>query len=161
VDQRDSTTEWRLYEGVHKAADDANGISVRARFNNWVTGNAWFDDFSVVKMVVAPGNAIQPKDQDIPEIPEHFSLHQNYPNPFNPVTTIQYDLPHQTHVTIDIYNIMGQHVKTLVNAVQNPGSYSLIWDATNDRGALAPSGMYLYVLKTNEQRLTKKMVLLR
>ncbi|HBY17925.1 MAG TPA: hypothetical protein DEH00_01985 [Candidatus Marinimicrobia bacterium] len=77
------------------------------------------------------------------------------------MTTIQYDLPRQTHVSIDIYNIMGQHVKTLVNAVQNPGSYSLIWDATNDRGALAPSGMYLYVLKTNEQHLTKKMVLLR
>ena len=161
VDQRDSTTEWRLYEGIHKAADDANGISVRARFNNWVTGKAWFDDFSVVKMVVAPGSAIQPKEKDIPEIPERFALHQNYPNPFNPVTTIQYDLPHQTHVSIDIYNIMGQHVKTLVNAVQSPGSYSLIWDATNDRGALAPSGMYLYVLKTNEQQLSKKMVLLR
>ncbi len=160
IDQRDSTTEWTLYEGVHQAKDDATGISVRARFNNWVTGTAWFDDFSVVKMAVAP-SAIEPENRQTAKLPEKFALKQNYPNPFNPETTIEYGLPKQSHVTLTIYNVLGQQVRTLTNTVQHAGNYSIVWDAKNDRGEMVPTGMYLYVLTTNEQRMTRKMVLMR
>jgi len=160
VDQRDSTTEWRLYEGVHKASDEATGISVRARFNNHVTGTAWFDDFSVVKMSVVT-SSIEPRDNDDIEIPKTYALLQNYPNPFNPQTTIEYQLPAQTRVDMVVYNVMGQKVKTLVNSVQNAGNYSIVWDARNDHGNLVSSGVYFCVLKTNEQRLTSKMILMR
>jgi len=161
VDQRDSTTGWTHYEAVHQAADDAYGISVRARFNNWVTGTAWWDDFSVVKMALAGGSAIEPEKEMAGKVPSKFALAQNYPNPFNPETTIEYALPKQSKVSLTIYNVLGQQVKSLTNTVQNAGNYSIVWDAKNDRGEAVPTGMYLYVLSTNEQRMTRKMVLMR
>ncbi|MBL7067654.1 MAG: T9SS type A sorting domain-containing protein [Candidatus Marinimicrobia bacterium] len=160
VDQRDSTTDWRLYEAVHQASDLATGISVRARFNNWVTGTAWFDDFSVVKMAVAP-TAIEPEDEKTTRVPEKFTLLQNYPNPFNPETTIEYALPNQSKVTLTVFNILGQQVRTLTNTVQEAGNYSVVWNASDDLGKAVPTGMYLYVLRTNDQRMTRKMLLIR
>ncbi|MFH2024915.1 MAG: FlgD immunoglobulin-like domain containing protein [bacterium] len=160
VDQRDSTTGWIHYVVVDQAPEDATGISVRARFNNWVTGTAYFDDFSVVKMAVAP-TAIEPENEKTTRVPEKFALLQNYPNPFNPETTIEYALPKQSKVTLTIYNVLGQQVRTLTNTVQNAGNYSIVWDAKNNHGEAVPTGMYLYVLSTNEQRMTRKMVLMR
>ncbi len=161
VDQRDSTTGWRLYEGVHQASADAYGISVRARFNNWVTGTAWFDDFSVVKMVLAGGSAIEPEKGMTANVPSRFVLAQNYPNPFNPETTIEYALPSQSKVTLTVFNVLGQKVRTLTNTVQPAGHYSVVWDSRNEQAELVPTGVYFYVISTNEQRISKKMVLMR
>jgi hypothetical protein len=101
--------------------------------------------------------AIDPMDL----IPNVFALHQNYPNPFNPVTTINYDLPEQAHVSIMIYDIMGRKVKRLINQAQNAGYKSVIWDATNDLGQPVSAGMYLYRIQTDRFSKTMKMVLLK
>jgi hypothetical protein len=133
---------------------------VRARFNNQVTGTAWFDDFSVEKMII-PTTGIEPKPDQAAKLPKKYILVQNYPNPFNPETTIEYRLPSQSKVTLVIYNVLGQQIRTLTNTVQNAGTHQIIWDARDDRGELQPTGVYLYVLSTNERHITKKMVLMR
>ena len=95
------------------------------------------------------------------QIPKEYILNQNYPNPFNSVTTLRYDLPEQSDVTITIYNMLGRKVKTLVNPTQDSGFKSVIWDATNDYGKPVSAGVYLYQIQAGEFVQTKKMVLLK
>lgn len=89
-------------------------------------------------------------------LPKEFALGQNYPNPFNPVTTIRYQLPQSSHVTLKIYNIFGQVVATLVDGAEHAGFKSVEWNAGN-----IPSGVYLYHLQAGNFVETKKMILLR
>ena len=84
-----------------------------------------------------------------------FHLEQNYPNPFNPTSTIRYSIPKQSFVTLKVYNILGQEVATLVNAVRKAGSYSIVFNAST-----IPSGVYVYTLATDEFVSTKKMTLI-
>ena len=95
------------------------------------------------------------------QIPKEYILNQNYPNPFNPVTTLRYDLPEQSDVTITIYNMLGRKVKTLVNSTQDAGFKSVIWDATNYQGNPVSAGVYLYKIQAGEYISTKKMLLLK
>jgi len=110
-----------------------------------------------VNRIVVGTLAIDPMDL----IPEKFALHQNYPNPFNPVTTINYDLPEQAHVSIMIYDIMGREIRHLVNGIQEPGFKTTIWDASNNLGEPVSAGMYLYRIQTDRFSKTMKMVLLK
>lgn len=97
------------------------------------------------------------KSSDNAELPESFSLSQNYPNPFNPTTRIDYSLPSAQHVTLEIYNVHGQKVRTLVDAEMGPGDHTVEWDATSDAGTQVASGVYLYRLTAGDQTETKKM----
>jgi len=98
------------------------------------------------------------------ETPTQFELYQNYPNPFNPATTIDYSIPNVmdvkfasiTNTRLIIYDILGREVATLVNAKQNPGSYSVIFDASN-----LSSGIYFYKLSYGDLVLIKKMIFLK
>lgn len=85
-----------------------------------------------------------------------FALEQNYPNPFNPVTVINYQLPENTFVTLKVYDILGNEVKTLVNENQNSAIYKIDFDGSN-----LASGMYIYKLTAGNYTSTKKMMLLR
>lgn len=93
---------------------------------------------------------------DIRTIPAEFALHQNYPNPFNPSTTIRYDLPAETRVRIRIFDLLGQEVATLADAVEQAGSRSVTWNAGG-----SPSGIYFCTLETPDRRATRKLILLR
>jgi hypothetical protein len=93
--------------------------------------------------------------------PTAFALLQNYPNPFNPTTTLCYDIPENSHVTITVYDMLGREVKTLVNGTQEAGYKSMIWDATNNNGNPISAGVYLYQIHAGEFVQTKKMVLLK
>ena len=95
-------------------------------------------------------------------VPKVFALANNYPNPFNPATTIKYALPTAADVELNVYNITGQVVRTLVAEHQNAGRYAVEWDATNDNGHSLSSGMYFYRLEAGGEFLeTKKMLLLK
>ncbi|NIA29130.1 MAG: T9SS type A sorting domain-containing protein, partial [Actinobacteria bacterium] len=94
------------------------------------------------------------------EIPKKFDLSQNYPNPFNPTTTIRYQLPQVVKVRLQIYNIMGQLVRTLVDGEKEPGYHAVIWDGRNDVGMGVGSGVYYYRLIAGEHVMVKKMALL-
>ena len=89
-------------------------------------------------------------------LPTEFSLSQNYPNPFNPSTTIKFDIPKATRVSLKIYNVLGQEVETLVNEIMEPGAYNFKWDA----GHFA-SGMYIYRIEAGNFVQSKKMMLIK
>jgi flagellar hook assembly protein FlgD len=93
--------------------------------------------------------------------PAGYALEQNYPNPFNPVTDIIYAIPASSHVSVDIFNTMGQKVKTLVDQYMTAGTYQTKWDAKDDFGATVPSGVYLCRLNANGFGKTIKMTLAR
>jgi hypothetical protein len=95
-------------------------------------------------------------------IPDEFALNQNYPNPFNPSTQISFDVPQGgEHIMLNIYNILGQNVSTLVNGVMNPGTYTMEWNATDEAGNPVASGIYFYELRSSSFTARKKMLLIR
>ncbi len=94
-------------------------------------------------------------------VPTEYALHQNYPNPFNPVTTIVFDLPEATDVQIEIFNVLGQRVRTLVNRSYQPGSYRLQWDGRSDSRAAAPSGMYVCRIQAGDYIQERKLLLMK
>lgn len=100
-------------------------------------------------------------ENEVSQIPESFELFQNYPNPFNPSTTIRYHLPVRSHVTLTIFNVLGQEVVRLVDKVQLAGKYAVRWDGENTSSQLASSGVYFYKLKTDRFTKVRKMLLIR
>jgi len=94
-------------------------------------------------------------------MPDAYLLYQNFPNPFNPVTTITYQIPQYDRVNIAIYNIKGQEIKSLLNWFQNPGTYSVIWNGTDNAGNPVPAGIYIYYLNTQFFQSNRKLVLLK
>ncbi len=103
---------------------------------------------------------------DVPEvatetIPETYRLHQNFPNPFNPGTTIRYELPATSQVSVVIYNVLGQKIRSLVDTIQPAGNYRIQWDGTNDLGEPVAAGVYFVSLKTDKLVLSRKMLLIR
>ena len=91
--------------------------------------------------------------------PEKFELSQNYPNPFNQSTVIRYSLSVMSDVQLNIYNCLGQRIKTLVHSKMQAGQNQTIWDGTNEAGRTVSSGIYLYKLETGVGVKTKKMLL--
>ncbi|MCP4580696.1 MAG: T9SS type A sorting domain-containing protein [candidate division Zixibacteria bacterium] len=95
-------------------------------------------------------------EEYVDDLPARISLHQNYPNPFNAQTTIKYDLPKESKVTIEIYDLMGRLVATLQDGLQSTGYHQIIWDA-NDLS----SGVYFYRLQAADYTETRKIVLMK
>jgi len=93
--------------------------------------------------------------------PKDYKLYQNYPNPFNPTTNIEYQLPEQTMITMKIYNIRGQEVKTLVDNVKQAGYHSVVWNGLDNNDKPVASGVYYYRIETKSYNEVKKMILLR
>ncbi len=92
-------------------------------------------------------------------LPVQYNLHQNYPNPFNPSTTIGYEIPKSSFVSLTIFNVLGEKIRTLVDETKQAGRYSIFWDGKNETGSKAPSGLYFYQLQAEEFACTYKMVL--
>lgn len=93
--------------------------------------------------------------------PAAFALSQNYPNPFNPSTMISYSLPKSTQVSVVVYDLLGNKVKTLVNEATEAGTYEVVWNATNDLGVQVPSGNYILKMVAGDFTQTRKMTLLK
>ncbi|UCE74385.1 MAG: T9SS type A sorting domain-containing protein, partial [Methanomassiliicoccales archaeon] len=95
------------------------------------------------------------------ELPKQFALEQNYPNPFNPETTISYNLPKQTHVTLNIYNIVGEKVITLCDTKKNAGYHSVRWNGRDSLGRYVSGGIYLCKMEAGTYSKTIRMLLLK
>ena len=94
-------------------------------------------------------------------LPTAFSLGQNYPNPFNPTTAIEFNLPKASHVTLTIYNILGQRVTDLINSTLSAGNKSIEWNGTDANGRTVESGVYFYKISADEFSMTRKMMMLK
>lgn len=94
-------------------------------------------------------------------LPKSIVLHQNHPNPFNPSTTIQFELPKSSNVSLAVYNLLGQKVATLVDDFLSGGRYSVVWNSRSDAGDQCSSGVYFYRLTHDVGTVSKKMVLLK
>lgn len=127
-------------------------------YNEWVNGvpnvhslNPEFQGGTVALESRTPAAAL----------PTEFSLSQNVPNPFNPSTVVAYALPKDARVNLSVYNVLGQHVKTLVDDMQRAGRQSVTWDGTDNNGSTVASGVYFYKLRAGDFTDTKKMLLLK
>jgi hypothetical protein len=92
----------------------------------------------------------------VPGIPESYALEQNFPNPFNPSTTIRYGLPNRSHVTLLVFNTLGQQVVQLTNGDMDAGYHEVRFD-----GSSLSSGVYFYIIQTGGFVETKRLMLLR
>jgi FlgD Ig-like domain len=92
---------------------------------------------------------------------ESFMLRQNYPNPFNPETEIRFQLPTATHVIVRIFDLLGEEIRTIVNANYAAGLHAVRWDGRDHRGGIMPSGVYFYQMVTPKFSRTMKMILTR
>ncbi|MCK4653316.1 MAG: T9SS type A sorting domain-containing protein, partial [Candidatus Cloacimonetes bacterium] len=101
-------------------------------------------------------------DDETPEIPGVFALNQNYPNPFNPQTTISFSVAQTlSFVNLEIYNIKGQKVKTLVNEKLNAGAHQVIWHGKDENGKSVSSGIYFYKMDSGRYTSVMKMILMK
>ena len=98
---------------------------------------------------------------EIDGLPLVYALRQNYPNPFNPSTTIKFDLPVATEVSLVIYDLLGQEVVWLASEQMEPGYHQIVWKGETADGRSVPSGIYIARLLTPEYRKSIKMVLLK
>ena len=103
------------------------------------------DDLVVIKLAV----------QDSSDVGSNL-LKQNYPNPFNPTTTIEFSLPERSYVELNVYNVLGVKLTTLIQGVKDAGTYSVKFNASK-----YPSGLYIYELQTDKFKQTKKMIYLK
>ena len=137
VTSLEATWDVHAYDGF-EATESSNGPWALTFDGGWVLG-----------------------DLDNNTIPDVFALHNNYPNPFNPVTNIRYDIPVASDVRIDIYNIAGEKVRTLVSREHQPGRYKIQWNATNEFGSPVATGMYIYKIHAKDFTSVKKLLLMK
>jgi len=94
-------------------------------------------------------------------VPSKYSLQQNFPNPFNPSTVIRYSVPEQGDIKLEVFDITGKLVRTLVNTFRLSGNYETVWNGRDDRGMNVPSGVYIYKLQAGKFSESKKMLLIK
>jgi hypothetical protein len=128
-----------------------------------VQGNESAENWDYIKVLpFLAGLGIEDDEENGGGIPKAYALGQNYPNPFNPSTSITYSLAEKGNVVLDVMNLRGQHVTTLLNGVKEAGSHSVTWDGKNSLGQTVSSGIYFYRLRTDDGfNQTRKMVLLK
>ncbi len=134
---------------------------IKVRFGH--LESAWSDTFFCGLDGQAPERLLLSENLQL--VPEVFSLAQNYPNPFNPTTTIEYAIPSvntgSVPVRLDVFNLKGQQVRTLVNENKAPANYSIVWDGRDDFGVQVGSGVYIYRIRTQGFLQSRKMLLVR
>jgi hypothetical protein len=140
--------------GVHEHWND----SINRQYSRDLGGG-----YGIELVKIFPSGSGIPEGSEILALPK---LYQNSPNPFNNSTSIRYEIPENSKVELDVYNIGGQKIKSIVNKVQLPGSYSYIWNGDFDNGAKAPNGIYIYTLEVTaangkKSQQSEKMLLVR
>ena len=157
LEKKDSTDAW-VNVSLRENTYSDNGLLTETvqskwRDENWLPRRRYEYNYSTDRGVLSAGAPAA--------LPKKIALSQAYPNPFNPVTTISYRLLEADYITIDIYDMIGNKVCTLVNQRQDAGTRSILWNAINDRGQPVAAGVYLYTVQAGGDWISKKMVLLK
>jgi hypothetical protein len=113
------------------------------------------------KVIIGTASYVEKERQGIPLVPQAFSLDQNFPNPFNPETVIRYTLAAKSEVTLEIYNALGQRVRTLVDGTEGTGVHEVVWNGMNQSGGQTASGVYFCRLRTENFTAVRKLLLVR
>lgn len=138
----------------------ANNEQIQITFNDLVVAAA--GGMAVPSHGVGGVVTISVDIENETSLPTDFALKQNYPNPFNPTTTIGFDVPENSNIRINVFNVLGQEVRTLVTGSYAAGRYHAVWDATDNRGSKVVSGVYFYRMTTDKGfSSTNKLVLLK
>ena len=144
-----STASYKLSSSLAQSITGyQEGTSYKVYTGFW---NPWVVEMSPVEW----------EEFDFSQRPTRFALRQNYPNPFNPSTVIQYALPKSSFVKVEIYNILGQRVRSLVEEEEQPGYKMIQWDGRDDSGVEVSSGVYFYKIEAGEFVECRKMTLLK
>ena len=144
-----STASYKLSSSLAQSVAGVQGGATKKVYTGF--WNPWVVETSPVEW----------EEEDFSQLPKEFDLRQNYPNPFNPTTVIEYALPKASLVKIQIYNILGQKVRNLVDELQEPGYKTIYWDGKDDRGNEVSSGVYFYRIEAKDFVKCKKMTLLK
>ena len=145
-----STNHGQTWQQINDGLTSPEVVCLKVDHLGYVVGGSYGGG---VFRSLYPTTSVEGKESPLPV---SASLAQNYPNPFNPATTITYELSALSHVTLKLYNLLGQEVATLVNRVEPPGIKSVRFDASG-----IPSGVYFYRLEAGTLMETRKMVILR
>ena len=170
VDDPDSTLHWLVSgnNSVIVTINDILNVAVLSSPLSWtgfetlifnVTDDSSAGDSDTLLVHVTASLGVN-SEQGF-DIPIFYSLSQNYPNPFNPVTRFRYQIPETVHVSLNVFNVFGQQVRTLVDARREAGYYSVYWDGRNDKGEKLTSGVYFSRIKAGKFTKTRKMIILR
>ena len=153
-DYLEAPTAWTPY---YFNVSELSGTDARFAVQ-CVSENAFIlmiDDFRVDSTSDGVGN------EDVETLPNLNTLSQNYPNPFNPETSISFSMQEAGDVSLEIYNIRGQKVKTLLNEHREAGQHSVVWNGTDDNNKRVSSGVYFYRMRKGRFSSTKKMILMK
>ncbi len=154
IDYLEAPTEWTLY---NFNVSELTGTTVRFAIQ-CVSDDAFIfmmDNFRIDSTDDGVDN------ENVENIPQINSLAQNYPNPFNPETSIAFTTKESGNVAIEIYNVRGQKVKTLLNDYRKAGSHSVVWNGKDDNNKAVASGVYFYKMRNGKFSSTKKMILMK
>ena len=160
-DEKDTTNMYKVpYHHIEEYMHEA-GVELISGTWTIIATDGIYDTYATNGpfTLTIDGSQLKASDEDV--IPDEFALHSNYPNPFNPTTTISYDLPEQSHITLDIYDLLGKRIKTLVHQSQDAGRQIVMWDGTDDVRRQVSAGVYLYRIQTGEFTQTRKMLILK
>ncbi|MCD4818808.1 MAG: T9SS type A sorting domain-containing protein [Candidatus Cloacimonetes bacterium] len=135
---------------------DSNYRYVRCR----KSGSGWHT-YSEIEVIGNIRGLTTETEEEIPEFPNIYSLSPNYPNPFNPETTIDFSLKETDNVSLKVYNIKGQLVKTLVNEKKETGNHSIVWNGKDNNDRKVSSGVYFYQINADEFTDVKKMMMIK
>lgn len=138
-----------------------NGAELQDAQGFWTIGQSQPGD---VNLVSNPGDAGSTTDVvalEYSTLPDEFNLAQNYPNPFNPDTEIRFFLSKSSFVNLEIFNMRGQKIKTLISKSFSAGAFSANWDGTDDFGESVRSGVYMYRIQAEQFKDSKRMILMK
>jgi hypothetical protein len=160
-------SSWEGQQTVQKSStyDFSLKCEVTDSDNNTATDIHSVDVGPFLNLPGGPGqdevNSLQNSSATANIIPEELILENNYPNPFNPTTTIRFGLPQDQQVNLSIYSITGEKVATLVENFVKAGFHEITWDGRNQNGTEVSSGVYVYMLQASNEKVFKKMMLVR
>ncbi|HEM49050.1 MAG TPA: T9SS type A sorting domain-containing protein, partial [Caldithrix sp.] len=154
----DKNTSGLKSSNLQISNDDVKKVRLKITLKSNVKDvkGVWINEYNTVNKDMLAKLAVEHITLQEPEIPTNFALKQNFPNPFNPVTTIRYNLPEDTRVSLVVYNVNGQKVRELVNDFKPAGSYTVTFDAKG-----LASGVYFYKINAGKFNDVKRMLLIK